>query len=58
MIGEGKVIPDFSLVVGVPGKVVRTDPSFETRGIMNAEAYQSLRRARLAELKSTKKSKL
>jgi carbonic anhydrase/acetyltransferase-like protein (isoleucine patch superfamily) len=56
VIGEGKVIPDHSLVVGVPAKVIRTDATFEQRGMMNAEAYQNLRKARLLDQKH--KSKL
>jgi len=40
LIAEGKVIPDNSLVVGVPGKVVRTLPAEIARDIANsADGY-------------------
>jgi carbonic anhydrase/acetyltransferase-like protein (isoleucine patch superfamily) len=40
---SGAVIPDFSLAVGVPARVVRRDESLLQRGKMNAEIYQTLR---------------
>ncbi|HXZ24101.1 MAG TPA: gamma carbonic anhydrase family protein [Methanomassiliicoccales archaeon] len=43
------VIPPRSLVVGVPGKVVKTgDASFGERALENARAYQKLRDEHLA----------
>jgi len=42
VVKENEVIPDHSLVVGVPGKVVRTAPSMEDRNKINAEHYCNL----------------
>ena len=40
LIGEGKEIPDNSLVVGVPGKVIRTLPEAAAENIRkSAEGY-------------------
>ncbi|MCK7614561.1 gamma carbonic anhydrase family protein [Roseibium sediminicola] len=40
LIAEGKEIPDNSLVVGIPGKVVKTLPAEAARGIANsADGY-------------------
>ncbi len=48
LITEGKVIPDGSLVMGAPGKVVRTLDETAIKGLtMSAEAYQmNMRRFR------------
>lgn len=43
VVKEGMVVPDFSLVVGVPGKIVRTNEAFAEKGRMNAQAYQQLK---------------
>lgn len=41
LITEGKEIPDYSLVMGAPGKVVRTfTPEEAERMMRNAESYQ------------------
>ncbi len=43
LVKEGQVIPDFSLCVGVPGKVVRTLDEKGVEGIVkNAEMYVEL----------------
>ena len=39
LIPEGKVIPDRSLVLGVPGKVVRTLTDDEVRGLRDIAAH-------------------
>ena len=48
LITENKVIPDFSLVMGAPGKVVRTlDEAAQARLLASAEHYrQNMRRFR------------
>ncbi len=37
------MIPDFSLAVGVPARVVRRDEGLLERGRLNAAIYQTLR---------------
>ncbi len=43
LITQGTEIPDNSLVLGVPGKVVKTDPSMPEKTIINAQTYHKLR---------------
>jgi carbonic anhydrase/acetyltransferase-like protein (isoleucine patch superfamily) len=41
LITEGKEIPDYSLVMGAPGKVVKTfTPEEAARMMTNADSYQ------------------
>lgn len=42
LVTEGKEIPPNSLVVGVPGKVIKQDEAFRTKARQNAEIYQKL----------------
>jgi carbonic anhydrase/acetyltransferase-like protein (isoleucine patch superfamily) len=50
LVTEGKVIPPRSLVMGVPGKVVRQVTDGEVEGIMkNAESYVHLAREHAGE---------
>lgn len=50
LVTEGKVIPDNSMVLGAPGKVVRTLTEQEVEGIrQNAIRYQELAAKYLAE---------
>ncbi|SEB90332.1 gamma carbonic anhydrase family protein [Rhodobacter sp. 24-YEA-8] len=52
LITEGKVIPDYSLVMGSPGKVVRVlDEAAQARLILSAEGYQANARRFRAGLK-------
>ncbi len=52
LITEGKVIPDNSLVVGSPGRVVRAiDPAAERPPSRTAESYQKRWKVFAAELK-------
>jgi carbonic anhydrase/acetyltransferase-like protein (isoleucine patch superfamily) len=45
LVTENMVVPPFSLVVGVPGKVVKTlDESIVNRIQKNADTYQQLGR--------------
>ncbi len=48
LVTENKVIPDFSMVMGAPGKVVRTlDETWQARILASAEHYrQNMRRFR------------
>jgi carbonic anhydrase/acetyltransferase-like protein (isoleucine patch superfamily) len=52
LVTEGKVIPDGSLVMGAPGKVVRTlDPEAQARLLQSAAGYQANMRRFRAGLK-------
>jgi len=42
LVTENKVIPPHSLVVGVPGKIVKTDPALEQATQKNASIYHKL----------------
>jgi carbonic anhydrase/acetyltransferase-like protein (isoleucine patch superfamily) len=42
LVTEGKKIPSYSLVIGVPGKIVKKDKEFEKICIKNAEIYKKL----------------
>ncbi len=42
IVTENKEIPENSLVIGVPGKVVKNDEKFREMGKKNAEKYQKL----------------
>ncbi|MFA5101932.1 MAG: gamma carbonic anhydrase family protein [Candidatus Thermoplasmatota archaeon] len=42
LVTEKMVVPAHSLVLGVPGKIVRNDPSFVATIRTNAKVYQSL----------------
>jgi len=42
LVTEKKEIPENSLVLGVPGKVVKQDIKFKEAGILNAKTYQKL----------------
>jgi carbonic anhydrase/acetyltransferase-like protein (isoleucine patch superfamily) len=42
LITENKRIPENSLVLGVPGKVVKQNEKFKETAILNAETYQKL----------------
>ncbi len=42
LVTENKNIPKNSLVVGIPGKVVKQDEKFNTASINNVETYKSL----------------
>jgi len=44
LVTENKEIPENSLVLGVPGKVVKQDEKFREQAIRNAEVYQKLSR--------------
>lgn len=43
VVPENAVIPDYSLVVGVPAKVVRTNEAFLERALLNAAVYVKLK---------------
>ena len=43
LVTAGSEIPDNSLVLGIPGKVVKTDPSMPEVTIVNAQTYHNLR---------------
>ena len=43
VVPERMVIPDHSLVVGVPAKIVKTNPAFEERCLLNAQVYGKLK---------------
>ncbi len=43
VVTPGAVIPDHSLVAGVPGKVVKTDPSLYDQNMWNHESYLRLK---------------
>jgi len=42
LVTEKKEIPENSLVIGVPGKVVKQDIKFREAAFLNAETYQKL----------------
>jgi len=42
LISENKEIPPYSLVLGLPGKILKTDKKFEELCIKNAETYHRL----------------
>jgi len=44
LVTENKKIPPYSLVIGVPGKIVKQDEKFEQMCIKNAETYKKLTR--------------
>ncbi|MBJ2152622.1 gamma carbonic anhydrase family protein [Paracoccus sp. IB05] len=57
LITEGKVIPDYSLVMGSPGKVVRVlDEAAQARLIRSAEGYQANARRFRAGLKPVERT--
>ncbi|WP_283178030.1 gamma carbonic anhydrase family protein [Gemmobacter sp. 24YEA27] len=57
LITEGKVIPDYSLVMGSPGKVVRVlDEAAQARLIRSAEGYQANARRFRAGLKPVERA--
>lgn len=43
VVPENAVIPNYSLAVGVPARVVRTNEAFYQRGMLNAAVYQKLK---------------
>jgi len=47
LVSENKEIPPFSLVVGIPGKIIKTNEEFETMCIKNAETYHRLTKEHL-----------
>ena len=54
LITEGKIIPDYSLVVGAPGKVVRSLTEAEIEGLLaSATGYQTNMRRFAKGLKAT-----
>ena len=54
LITEGKIIPDNSLVVGAPGKVVRSLTEAEIEGLLaSATGYQTNMRRFANGLKAT-----
>jgi carbonic anhydrase/acetyltransferase-like protein (isoleucine patch superfamily) len=42
LVTEGMVVPEHSLVLGIPGKVVKQDPQYAVMIRKNAEIYQKL----------------
>ncbi len=42
LVTQDTVVPENSLVIGVPGKVVKQDGSYQKQGRKNAEIYQHL----------------
>ena len=42
LVKEGMTVPEHSLVLGIPGKVVKTNVMYEERTRKNAEIYQNL----------------
>lgn len=48
LIPPGSRIPPHSLVVGFPGKVIRTDPGLEQQNLENAGRYHQVREAYLS----------
>lgn len=54
LVPEGMKIPDYSLVVGCPAKVVKTDIAIRDKAILNAMVYSHLREKHLKELELTK----
>jgi len=44
VVTPGTEIPPHSMVVGIPGKVKRTDPSFEESAVENSDIYVELAR--------------
>ncbi len=49
LVTENKVIPPNSLVMGIPGKVIKQDKKFEKMSIENAEIYQKLSKEHLEQ---------
>ena len=47
LVTEKKEIPENSLVLGVPGKVVKQDEKFKETAFLNAETYQRLSKEHL-----------
>ena len=47
LVTENKRIPENSLVLGVPGKIVKQDEKFKEAAISNAETYQKLSKEHL-----------
>lgn len=47
LVTEGKEIPENSLVIGVPGKVIKQDEKFREMAKKNAETYQRLSKEHL-----------
>ena len=43
VVPENAVIPDFSLAVGIPAKVIRTNPAMIEQCMLNSAAYQQLK---------------
>ena len=42
VVKEGETIPENSLVVGVPGRVIKNNPEFRKKAKKNAETYKKL----------------
>ncbi len=42
LVTENKEIPPYSLVIGIPGKIIKQDEKFEERCLKNAETYKKL----------------
>jgi carbonic anhydrase/acetyltransferase-like protein (isoleucine patch superfamily) len=42
LITTNMVVPPYSLVLGIPGKIVKQDPKFESMNLKNAETYRGL----------------
>ena len=42
LVTENMIVPDHSLVLGVPGKIIKQDPGFIDQIRKNAETYQRL----------------
>jgi len=56
LLTEGKKIPPNSLVIGIPGKIVKKDNKFEKICIKNAEIYEKLSQEHKAKKYSIYKS--
>ena len=44
LVTSGTIVPENSLVLGVPAKVVKQDVQFEQQAIKNAETYIQIRK--------------
>ena len=42
LVKEGMIVPENSLVIGVPGKVVAQDKKFREKALLNAEEYRRI----------------
>jgi len=47
LVTEGMIVPENSLVLGIPGKIIKQDENFREKAQLNAEIYRKISKSHL-----------